>query len=542
MQPIQKPIHLIGSIVGRIRTHLNPSRENTDAKIGENVSSTLTLEKLPPDVKRLIFRSVTLLKLARTFNRSFYTFAETAMLQWVKKKKQPLINLRLSEKHLISFIERNKRDLLHFDAQGLSDQIIQKILKLCPDIPSIRVVDFEHMDKLNNPHLASLEFNWKINKIIDSGTIILRICDLYSHLKRLHLRGLQFESETVGKLTKLTDLKKLQLVNVGLANASHVIGNMKNLTWLDILNVNLQDQEAVHLSESLPNLSRLCLAENKLTDAGAIAIAKGMKFLTTLNVADNDISSEGAIVIAQELLHLKNLNLENNPIGDKGAIAIGRHKKIEWLNLNNCEIRNGGAHGLRHLTQLHDLLLACNHIQAYGARYISQLKSLTFLVLYGNNLSDSGVSDLARLPNLQAVSLGKNELRNEATLELAKLANLHDINLSHNKITDEGAIILARIPQLTVLVLSFNPIKNRGAEALAQSSAISLHLDHTEINDEGALTFRYNTKLEHLDLSNNAISLRSIQQLIKELIKLQRSEPLNLRAWLTTFQIRPVFI
>ena len=301
-------------------------------------------------------------------------------------------------------------------------------------------------------------------------------------------------------------------------NLSKVISSLKandpDFSELHINDRSIHDEEIKALATAIKTnhtLTVMTFTENFIGDEGAKALAAALQpnhALTIFNIACNSIGDEGAKALAPVLLKtnqtLITLNLEGNSIGDEGAkalaIALKTNQTLMALHLGSNRIGDEGAKAL--------------------AATLQSNQTLTKLHLRGNSIGDGGAKALA------------------AALQPSQ--TLMTLYLGSNRIGDEGAKALATALKtnqtLMTLELENNFIGDEGAKALAAAlqpsqTLMTLYLGRNRIGDEGAkalaTALKTNQTLMTLDLKNNSIQDEFLIIQIEELMRSNRSRPIE---------------
>ena len=277
---------------------------------------------------------------------------------------------------------------------------------------------------------------------------------------------------------------ELALNNIGPLGCSEVCKLLKcsksQLSWLNLAENQLTDEEAKYLAEAINNncqLRALNFAQNNITNIGAHYLAEAINNncqLRTLDLTQNNITNIAAQNFAEAInnnnCHLRALILAQNIISDIGAQHLA-----EAINNKNCQLRT--------------LFLSGTNITDTGAQHLAEAINnnncqLHTLILSANNISDTGVHHLAEAINnnncqLRTLNLTENNISDIGARHLAEAINnnncqLHTLFLSGTNITDIGAQHFAEAInnnkcQLQTLILAANNISDIGAQHLAEA-------------------------------------------------------------------------
>ena len=277
---------------------------------------------------------------------------------------------------------------------------------------------------------------------------------------------------------------ELALNNIGPLGCSEVCKLLKcsksQLSWLNLAENQLTDEEAKYLAEAINNncqLRALNFAQNNITNIGAHYLAEAINNncqLRTLDLTQNNITNIAAQHFAEAInnnnCHLRALIFAQNIISDIGAQHLA-----EAINNKNCPLRT--------------LFLSGTNITDTGAQHLAEAINnnncqLHTLILSANNISDTGVHHLAEAINnnncqLRTLNLTENNISDIGARHLAEAINnnscqLHTLFLSGTNITDIGAQHFAEAIknnkcQLRTLILAANNISDIGAQHLADA-------------------------------------------------------------------------
>ena len=335
--------------------------------------------------------------------------------------------------------------------------------------------------------------------------------------------------------------------DMAIALASGIVSNPK-LSYLEIVNCNLQKEAAFKIITALKNISRLgtlILNNNgilkELSDdlAAVICINSNLKKLKLAN----NCMEHYITVVAQALIQVKtltDLDLSNNnmtdEVADALALAIETNTSLQRVNLRGNILKTSGmmkiAQSLSWGSNLRMLDICNNQITKEAADAIAiavlsnknletlyldnnslgtgikiiaaalkQLSNLAVLSLDNNNATEVAADELAAVVQnnkLEKLSIAKNELKLGAikiAWALSKIATLITLNLHANEMTKEVAYSLAAAVKsnssLTTLKLSYNRLEADGIKIIAQAlrelkSLQVLHINDNQITEEAA--------------------------------------------------------
>lgn len=307
--------------------------------------------------------------------------------------------------------------------------------------------------------------------------------DNFKKLKILHLfHGTNF-SKSIGKLKELEELLYTgRILNEDL----QIIGELKNLVFLDIENERKTfDYEKFTIPanwESLRNLKKLYIGL-----AGRPIECENFKYLEKLEYVTIFFNNDD---FRDKVLLKKSIDFPN---------SIWKLKNLESLNLLNVNFKNLGRikdpmHNLKSIN-----ILKGNLIEINGTiRNLPQLAQLS--------INHAGLEKIhpkiGKLKYLEKIDLKNNTLKDVSWIAKMKLAAT--INLSYNSI-DKLPNKMLDLNNLESLNLSFNKIETLPSKFRNLGNLTILSLDHNRINfipkDINELK-----KLETLLLNSNLIT------------------------------------
>jgi internalin A len=260
--------------------------------------------------------------------------------------------------------------------------------------------------------------------------------------------------------------EKLDLSRMHLSRLPPEIGNLTNLTYLD-----LWYNRIYVLPESIINLTKLTtldLSENYLQALPESII--NLTNLTTLNLSDNHLKALPESIV--NLTKLTTLNLISNKFSTLPK-PISKLINIKILSLGYNQFKTL-PESITQLTNLTTLDLSSNKLNALPES-ITQLTSLTNLYL-GSNKLNALPESITQLTNLTTLDLSSNKL-NALPESITQLTNLTTLDLSSNKL-DTLPESITQLTNLTSLKLSYNQLN-----ALPKSIGNLINLTELIIND-----------------------------------------------------------
>ena len=280
--------------------------------------------------------------------------------------------------------------------------------------------------------------------------------------------------------------KTYALEGISIESAIYGINFTDNLHKLDLDNFNLTGKCAAFIAESLhhsPNLHELCLSRNPL-HSGVSHLAENLhhvRQLTELELVEVQMGEKECAALASSLQYLnklKRLNISENALGH-GIIELAKNlnsvSNLTWLNLSDTNIGEDEASALacalKDVPELRTLSLGSNPL---GRGVMDLVQHLCSVPKPKEDLSPclDGVqmTKLTEL-ELQDVKMGEKECAALAA-SLQYLKKLEKLKMSNN-VLGHGIIELAKnlnsVPTLTTLDLKNTNMGEDEASALARA-------------------------------------------------------------------------
>lgn len=421
----------------------------------------------------------------------------------------------------VLLLDNNKLD-------SISDSLsmLKKLIVLNLGSNSLTVLPAA-LSQLENLEILDLSNN-------DIKSPISAIADL-TKLKALNLRSALhkniYEKETIAiPIDKLVNLDKLNLTELNLSKLPTGIGQLKNLTDLDLTYNDIDDVEFEKISQ-LTKLTKLDMAYNELRYLPP-SIGK-LKALNSLNLHSNNLRNIPSEI--GNLIKLKKLDLFSNDSLHYLPISFSKLQNLVELDLGECGIKEV-PEALYALRNIQKLDLSDNDNIEISSK-ISQLQNLTHLIIYGANLKklpnaiktlrNLSILDLSENPGIElpeAIKYLENLTQLTVTdceigrfpLQVTELKNLVFLDLSSNKL-DSLPPQIGNLKRLLLLNFSGNSLKWLPNDICELNNLVELDLDSNkltslpeEISNLINLTF--------LDLGNNPVGY-------EELIKICEAFP-----------------
>ncbi|GKV36496.1 hypothetical protein SLEP1_g44622 [Rubroshorea leprosula] len=202
------------------------------------------------------------------------------------------------------------------------------------------------------PNLKTFYLGGKENLTVD-----LRTSNWSSPLENLHLRGVDCGRRLPESIGDLKSLQNLSLSCNLEGSIPTSIGNLSQLTSLDLYSNNLSGQIPSSLA-NLTQLTTLGLSENQFS--GPIPASIGnLSQLTSLYVYSNNLSGQIPSSLAN-LTQLTDFDLSNNQFSGPIPAFLGNLSQLTWLRLSSNNLSGQIPSSLANLTQLYFLDLSHN--------------------------------------------------------------------------------------------------------------------------------------------------------------------------------------
>lgn len=325
--------------------------------------------------------------------------------------------------------------------------------------------------------------------------------------------GSGLKPEDIALFGKLTDLKKLQILNCRILNDEMAGGlsGLKNLTSLSLTNTVLNDETVSMIAKSFPHLVELDLSSNTNMSSGVPKILAGIPKLQRLMLVQNKINDISALQF-EKLQDLRLLDLRGNmEAGDMTLEVVGALPKLVAFKHRSTAVNDSGVESLSKSTSLRSLLMQDFAITDQSGPHLAKLSNLAelevfrcqgfgtegLLALKGlpltrltlrdlPNVYDQGFDVFDDLPKLQRLYL--HELPSISDAGLAHLKNLSALELLDiweiPQMTDATLDVIAGLPNLKTL-----SIRSTGITDAAIDKILSLKgLTSLTLKDNGSVS------------------------------------------------------
>jgi Leucine-rich repeat (LRR) protein len=408
--------------------------------------------------------------------------------------------------------------------ERLGDTLVALHIEVKNDLGATRV-DLDQLRKLRNLQFLSITLREDCECDPQASPWLTGHGGLAAlpNLKRLHLYSGSWGEEEAVDLSKLTQLRELDLSETPLTESG--IARLSHLDQLETLSLNgtcANDRLAAVLSR-ISNLRSLTIGsfweEGELSDRGlgSLGRLKRLRHLGIVGSPGGNVTDKGLAWLSK-LTDLRELELGGLPITDDGLKRIATLGSLEALDLGITGITSAGLANLSPLKgHLERLILRNTEITDDGLASLSELKELRTLDLYGTQIGDAGLAKLAGLSELRELDLYETNVTDDGLAHLAGLAKLETLDLSGTKVTGTGFAHLSNLGSLRNLVLESSSVTDDGLDAIAQLSALwSLDFRDTGISDAGVQQLAKLKELRHLDVRDTKITEDEFLRLVRD--------------------------
>lgn len=224
-------------------------------------------------------------------------------------------------------------------------------------------------------------------------------------------------------------LKELTITNCDFKK----IGNIKNISTLERLNIPDNKIRSLSGLEKLTNLSRLNISWNSDYSeyVRSLAPIRGLTGLTALSVS-RCIGNNEQFANLKYLENLEILDINTTNRGNTSLDFLENCSGLRMLNAQNCNIKDVSP--LKNLTDLEYLELQMNLIEDISA--FKDMTGLTYLSVYNNYIADMSV--LSGIRNAETLYIGNNPTEDISFVEWLK--NLKFLNMRIMPVSDISPI------------------------------------------------------------------------------------------------------
>ena len=197
------------------------------------------------------------------------------------------------------------------------------------------------------PSASLVELYISKTKITDAGLVVL---DQMPKLEALGLGELSVGDLTIGRVTKMTEMRTLVLTQATASNGGlATLGTLRELERLYLDNTGADDVTLVGLAP-LRDLRTLHLANSQVSEE-ALPVLRTFTQLDELTLGDTRMHA--GIADLASWPHLRTLTLTGLDLGDAELAAIAQRPTLVTLDLSATEVRNiTPLVGLAHLRTL----------------------------------------------------------------------------------------------------------------------------------------------------------------------------------------------
>lgn len=276
----------------------------------------------------------------------------------VQLQQDPSKPPRVSIDNLLKLAQTHGSIIKHLDLyyQEIPQEQFIEIIKLCPNLESLKVFSLNQLNNSCCPYLEKLTKLQKLTLICPKISDYKFLASL-TKLQDLHLAFETIDDHTLEHIKDLSSLKSLLLCY------------KKNITEKSLQPISqLKNLEILDFTYSTDNSSTASCPH--VTDAHLIPLS--------------------------DLIHLKFLNFSNSQITDAGLASLGKLASLEVLDINGCKnITDRGLEHLKKMTTLQKLNCSSNgQITPQGLVHLASLPALKSLNLMScKNISKNDVTN-----------------------------------------------------------------------------------------------------------------------------------------------------
>ncbi|TXG61931.1 hypothetical protein EZV62_013294 [Acer yangbiense] len=296
-----------------------------------------------------------------------------------------------------------------------------------------------------------------------------------------------------------TNLRKLALVKNSLTGPLH-LPTHQNLTSLDISNNFFHGNIPIQVGAYLPMLWSLNISINHFD--GRIPSSIGdMKELSLLDLSYNKLSGGIPEHLAKSCINLRYLVLSNNSL--EGQIFSAANFNLKYLmrlqldgnqfigKIPECLSNSSGymtglylsdnrlsgriPSWLGNMSELVDLIMPNNHLEGPIPPEFCQLQNLQVLNLAENNISGN-LPSCFNPPQIQQVHLSRNKLQGQLKDAFFNSSSLVTLDLGYNRFNGGIPNWIGQLSNLSYLILTHNNLEG-------EVPCLLCHLEHLRLID-----------------------------------------------------------
>lgn len=251
------------------------------------------------------------------------------------------------------------------------------------------------------------------------------------------------------RLISKINVEQLDLSNSAITDEDlQYIGEMTNLTKLEITScANISDEGVAYL-RGLKNLDTIQLSKTRITDK-SIDVLTPLKRLRSLELFNTQVTDDG--IAKLKALPIVEIGLEGCPrITDNALKPLAAKGKLTHVNVSETNISDNGLICLRSCKNLNTLRAGeCRNITDAAVTFVADnLPHLHYLDVSGTKVSKRSIPTMLRLKDLHDLHIGFLELTDEDVAPLTSLSRVTKLDLSGNRVTDKSLRTLADMPGL----------------------------------------------------------------------------------------------
>ncbi|KAE8692367.1 putative LRR receptor-like serine/threonine-protein kinase [Hibiscus syriacus] len=319
-----------------------------------------------------------------------------------------------------------------------------------------------------------------------SGNLPMPPKDGFYHLpnlRELYLALNRFEGTVPGYISNASSMEVLDLSRNRFHGAIPLLGNMRELTRLDLgqnlfssdtarnfqfidslanctqlqrlmINSNRLSGEFPSVANLSSNIQHFCISDNMLTGGFPQGIEM-LQNLISLSIEINSFTGDIPRSIAT-LRNLQSLLVYQNMFSGEIPEIFSNLTRVSEIAIGNNQFSGKVPISLGDCQQLQTLDLSWNRLNGSIPEEIFKLSGLNYLILVHNLLSGPLPSEVGNLKQLQVLDVSENNLFGELTSSISGCSSLLYLNISMNNITGEIPDSLGSLIPLEFLDLSSN--------------------------------------------------------------------------------------